>query len=246
MPRRRIRILAHHQHPDAGQRLPESPQQVWRRRQHAMPGGHLAGEEGQGFPHLRLYRRQWFRPVRSNQLAQRPARQVREAGAAGGSGSSSNSASASKSGSEAESNSELNTAPILPQVPPVPGPRRMTTLSFGRSMGTDFYRVQPVFSESTRSVSWPKQRKSTCSRGTMQPTQPPARAWTGCPQNALSARDQQMLALERQWWEYAGAKGTGHPRAVDLVRHALLPDPQCPHRYRGCAGPRSHAGQEIA
>ena len=26
------------------------------------------------------------------------------------------------------------------------------------------------------------------------------------PESALSARDQQILALERQWWKYAGAK----------------------------------------
>ena len=65
--------------PDAGQGLPESPQQVCRRGQYAMPGGHFARDKGEGFAQLRLHRRQRFRPVRSNQRVQRPARQVREA-----------------------------------------------------------------------------------------------------------------------------------------------------------------------
>ncbi len=36
------------------------------------------------------------------------------------------------------------------------------------------------------------------------------------PQSPLSARDQQMLALERQWWKYAGAKEQAIRELFDL------------------------------
>ena len=35
-------------------------------------------------------------------------------------------------------------------------------------------------------------------------------------ESALSARDQQMLALERQWWKYAGAKEQAIRELFDL------------------------------
>jgi|SRR3954447_8849296 hypothetical protein len=36
------------------------------------------------------------------------------------------------------------------------------------------------------------------------------------PESPLSARDQQMLALERQWWKYAGAKEQAIRELFDL------------------------------
>ena len=43
-------------------------------------------------------------------------------------------------------------------------------------------------------------------------------------ESALSARDQQMLSLERQWWKYAGATIPCWSRdCVDYVHHANVP-----------------------
>ena len=36
------------------------------------------------------------------------------------------------------------------------------------------------------------------------------------PESSLSSRDQQMLALERQWWKYAGAKEQAIRELFDL------------------------------
>ena len=52
-------------------------------------------------------------------------------------------------------------------------------------------------------------------------------------ESALSARDQQMLALERQWWKYAGAKEQAIREKFDMssaryyqVLNALIDRPE--------------------
>ena len=52
----------------------------------------------------------------------------------------------------------------------------------------------------------------------------------------LSARDQEILAFERQWWKYAGRQGAGDPRALRHVRHPLLPGAQRADRPSRGAG----------
>ena len=63
-----------------------------------------------------------------------------------------------------------------------------------------------------RSVPWRNQRKSTCRSGST------ARCWLdwSLRESPLSERDQQMLALERQWWKYAGAKEQAIRELFDL------------------------------
>ena len=78
-------------------------------------------------------------------------------------------------------------------------------------MGLTFHRIQPG------SVSWPKQRKSTCSRGILTDISDAGDSLSGVAEESpLSPRDQQMLALERQWWKYAGAKEQAIRELFDL------------------------------
>ncbi|MGY3318325.1 hypothetical protein ACVWYS_003040 [Arthrobacter sp. TE12231] len=87
----------------------------------------------------------------------------------------------------------------------------MTTLSFGRSMGLTFYRIQPrecVVAETAQehvlAGDFDGISESGDSLGAVADESP------------LSARDQQMLALERQWWKYAGAKEQAIRELFDL------------------------------
>ena len=54
----------------------------------------------------------------------------------------------------------------------------------------------------------------------------------GAPTEALSERDEQVLAFERQWWKYAGAKESAIRELFDMsatryyqVLNALIDDP---------------------
>ena len=84
--RRRIRILAHDEHPDIRQRLPEGPQDVRRRRQDRMAAGNFAAEESQDFAQRPLDRRQRLGPVGGHQLIQRQAGHLGEADGLGRAG----------------------------------------------------------------------------------------------------------------------------------------------------------------
>ncbi|MEC5180932.1 hypothetical protein RCH07_002291 [Arthrobacter sp. CG_A4] len=79
----------------------------------------------------------------------------------------------------------------------------MTSLLFARSMGEYF------FSEPARERVVAEQAQDHLSAA-----EPDAEG-TGL-ESPLSSRDQQMLALERQWWKYAGAKEQAIRELFDL------------------------------
>ena len=62
----------------------------------------------------------------------------------------------------------------------------------------------------------------------------------------LSERDQQILAFERLWWKYAGAKEQAIREKFDDVGHPLLPGAQRPDRPSRGAGLRPVARQAAA
>jgi hypothetical protein len=66
----------------------------------------------------------------------------------------------------------------------------------------------------------------------MEATATAAREQAGTPDDVLSDRDQQVLAFERQWWKYAGAKEQAIRELFDMsatryyqVLNALIDSP---------------------
>ena len=66
----------------------------------------------------------------------------------------------------------------------------------------------------------------------MEATATAAREQTASPDEVLSERDQQVLAFERQWWKYAGAKEQAIRELFDMsatryyqVLNALIDSP---------------------
>ncbi|MEC5192028.1 hypothetical protein RCH17_002497 [Arthrobacter sp. MP_M7] len=79
----------------------------------------------------------------------------------------------------------------------------MTTLLFARNMGKDFS------AEPARECDMAEQAQEQLST-----VGSPAESASA--ESPLSSRDQQMLALERQWWKYAGAKEQAIRELFDL------------------------------
>ena len=79
----------------------------------------------------------------------------------------------------------------------------MTTLLFARNMGKE------IFTGSSQGVCVAEQAQEHLSTAESVAT-------GTSPESPLSSRDQQMLALERQWWKYAGAKEQAIRELFDL------------------------------
>nr|WP_284288396.1 DUF3263 domain-containing protein [Angustibacter aerolatus] len=62
----------------------------------------------------------------------------------------------------------------------------------------------------------------------------------------LSERDREILAFERQWWKYAGAKEQAVREPVRHVGHPVLPGAERAHRPPGRARLRPDAGEAAA
>ena len=88
--------------------------------------------------------------------------------------------------------------------------------------------ISPVWPESHAAVSESRER-CTWSSPTLLPSQPTPRANAA---DGLTRRDREILAFERQWWKYAGAKEQAIRELFDMsttryyqVLNALIDTP---------------------
>ena len=84
----------------------------------------------------------------------------------------------------------------------------MTTLLFVRSMGEDFFTGTSRAGTSRECVVAEQAQEHLSTAESV--------AADVRDESPLSSRDQQMLALERQWWKYAGAKEQAIRELFDL------------------------------
>ncbi|RKR13576.1 uncharacterized protein DUF3263 [Arthrobacter oryzae] len=84
-------------------------------------------------------------------------------------------------------------------------------------MGLNFDRIQPVFSEINQECVVAETAQEHALAGDAAGFSPDSVGMGGTSADSpLNARDQQILALERQWWKYAGAKEQAIRELFDL------------------------------
>jgi len=180
-----VRILAKDEYFDVSQWSAEGPEEVRSCRKDVDPLGSLPRNKGQSFTELAFHGSQRVRPVRGHQLFQGLVNKLVEApiGNAGG---------------FQVKQCILTSHPVI--VSSMASAVRMTALLFARNMGVGQF---PPTSVKECAVAEPAPEPMAPQSTGLALEDLAAETRKDSP---LSDRDQQMLALERQWWKYAGAK----------------------------------------
>lgn len=180
-----VRILAKDEYFDVSQWPGESPEKVGSLRKDLDPLGSLSGNKGQSFTELAFHGAQRVRPIRGHELFHGLDYKLGEA-------------RVGNAGRFQVKQCILTSHPVI--VSSMASAVRMTALLFARNMGVGHF---PPISVKECAVAEPAPEPMAPQSTVLALEDLAAETRSDSP---LSDRDQQMLALERQWWKYAGAK----------------------------------------